>query len=372
MGTCKSYSAIQKANHDKASTFSTFSHDRKPSKTTPSDQGSKPQPTNQSNFLSHMGKSLAKTTHNLAYKALSQTVNAAKDEILLTAIGIGPMVDDVPKITLEPVPVQRTKLDSKGLVGEGEGGHVVVFRSTVCVPTGRGSVSLSLRLASGAAKSGGALGSAIAGSDFPLGGCVVPVSGVGRVEPIALTGEGSKNWESDGAMVHASVVGPRLVAGFRQPGWAVTDPRVRPGSSNRLCSVFTFPTLPNPTTPCHVPLTLGQSISSSFLVCAERTVESSTVLPLSAALTRLLASGAATSSAHAWSIAQKVKRRAGAFLDAQDAMTSGHACCAVKVHSFTRSWAVAAVGVKNPDAREAVVRASMQPLGCVFARELLR
>ena len=75
--------------------------------------------------------------------------------------------------------------------------------------------------ASGAGKSAGALGSAIAGSDFPLGHCVIRTSDAAAASaPAKLTGPGANHWANpEGALLSARLIPPKLVTPFRAPGW---------------------------------------------------------------------------------------------------------------------------------------------------------
>ena len=241
LGSVLSYAAIQKLKSHKAPTADAV------------------EPT----FFGHMSKQLAKSTHNLAFKALSQTAGAAKDDLLLT-VKAGPDSS----VTLESVPVQRAdKSTASSLTGEES--RLAVFRTTVCVPKGLDEVTCELRIgesrerriyviltyeparseammlpiqtpfltprfarrfrfrflvaASGAGKSAGALGSAIAGSDFPLGQCVIRVDAAATATgavPAALTGPGANHWSNpEGAVLSARLLPPKLVAPFRAPGW---------------------------------------------------------------------------------------------------------------------------------------------------------
>ena len=119
LGSVLSYASIQKLKSTEAPTVETL------------------EPT----FFGHMSKQLAKSTHNLAFKALSQTAgSAAKDEILLTVLA-GP--DS--KVTLESVPVQRAEKPPSGAAADAES-RLAVFRTTVCIPKGLAEVTCELRI----------------------------------------------------------------------------------------------------------------------------------------------------------------------------------------------------------------------------------
>ncbi|GMH74702.1 hypothetical protein TL16_g06534 [Triparma laevis f. inornata] len=306
-----------------------------------------------SSLFGSMRKQIAASTQNIAFKALAHTTSSSFKDTILATVTLTTTSSSNSSVTLEPISLNPEFSQMYNL-----------YKTCMAVPPSCTDISIKLTLSSGAGKSAGALGSAIAGVDFPLGSIELDSSKIAELTSSQevlkelVIGEGSDYWKEKGE-VHARLLNPPSTTKPGQPGWSLTDPT--PESPN-ITSTFCFNSLEK-----------EQTIftENDVVVAVERSRESTIVLPVAAAVSRLLSEGAATSSAHSWLLAQAVRRRNGIFVDKEDAIENNHAACCAKISGFTRNWADGEVSVKNPDSGSCIVRISLQPLGCVFAKELL-
>ena len=249
------------------------------------------------------------------------------------------------------------------------------------IPDSGLEITLTVETISGAAKQTGAIGSAICGGHWPLGRAVLTLpspkdqsdSDCGAPNLCNLLAEIKESdfWVgSQRPFFKCHLIGKKVDPHVNESGFNLGQPlkSYGKGSMTTLTNTFAFveKNKSRESTTQHGPADDFQDL----LVATERTTLPTHTLSLTTSCVKLLSEATLVSASHCWELAQAVRRRAGTFVDEEEALQNNHAACKLEISTFSRNWAKGATGVKASDSDACVIRVSLQPLGCVFAREL--